>query len=561
MLRTPVTGRWLGVPLCIFLTVAGCSSQPGDQSGNEPLLATPQATAPASPTPTPSPINDPLLKEKAIAFDRFLKDDLNPTEVFLLKESCQKKPDESIFCFSILNRERLNENLKERAKRPRIPKGRTLHPRFAKGEVTNWDALRAGGINGLIRGLSSVRPTEIRELEKKAIAETACPNNIAIALAANLEDELPEQTDPAEIAALYERGGLCIENIMPDREVLLSRAGIFYMLGKKYDLAVKALTQSAALEQHYNGRSLYWLYRAYSALDNKEKAKATLTTLQTRYPFSFHTIIALNASGKDPGEILAKSFIPTLKRSAKEPAVNSLIDQFEALRSFGLIESATKVLNWGISESIEAEPELRMHLAELKRDNSDFRTRIQLLTDILYKNPTLISRETMELYFPKAFFPYFEKNAAGVDPFLLMSVARQESAFNPRAVSHANARGLLQVHPKTARRFHKSPNLMDPESNIDIGSKYILELLARVSDKLHLALAAYNAGEKRLDTWTQRYVTEEPILFIDLIPYRETREYIASVLRNYYWYRRMNTTNVQTAAKGIFDLQLGKATP
>jgi soluble lytic murein transglycosylase len=85
----------------------------------------------------------------------------------------------------------------------------------------------------------------------------------------------------------------------------------------------------------------------------------------------------------------------------------------------------------------------------------------------------------------------------GLDPFLVMAIARRESAFNSEAISRANARGLMQVLPQTARRLSGSSKMETPEKNVKIGAQYFSGLLNQFQGQTHLALAAYNAGPNR----------------------------------------------------------------
>jgi soluble lytic murein transglycosylase-like protein len=502
---------------------------------------TEEADAPHDPTPVAVP--DPVTKERmlpeqqAAIFDRYAQGEMTQVEEQELKKSCELHPAENPFCYIVMNRERLDAQLKQALKTPILRSNGTIKPKIVRGKVKNWVELRFSPISALIRGVATLKPTDVEKVVKLALADPHCPNNIAVAVATQKEDDLPNEKIPGVIAKLYEKGGDCLLKSPADREVLLTRAGLFYYLAKNYKAAAKVLRISSALSEVYVGRALYWLYRTETELKDAAAAKKTLATMKTRYPFSFHTLVARTANNEDPGEILTTAEMnPKLTRSQKDTAVNPLIEAVEILSQLKYRESAAKVLDFAVAESHEAEPELRIYLAELKPDEGDFRSKITLLSDVLYKNPALISKKTMELYFPKVYFPIFEKNDSGLDPYLLLSVARQESAFNPRAISSANARGLLQLAPKTGRRYQNNPppNLMDPEVNINIASRYLQDLLKKVNGQIHFALAAYNAGENRLTTWTSRYPDSEPILFIDLIPYRETREYVASVLRNYY---------------------------
>ena len=108
-----------------------------------------------------------------------------------------------------------------------------------------------------------------------------------------------------------------------------------------------------------------------------------------------------------------------------------------------------------------------------------------------------------------------------LQPALLRAVIAVESAFDPRAVSRAGAQGLMQLLPRTARRYGVD-NALDPEQNVHGGAWYLADLLQRYDHNLELALAAYNAGEDAVE----RYGRQVP-------PYPETRAYVPAVLRLY----------------------------
>jgi soluble lytic murein transglycosylase-like protein len=110
----------------------------------------------------------------------------------------------------------------------------------------------------------------------------------------------------------------------------------------------------------------------------------------------------------------------------------------------------------------------------------------------------------------------------GIDIELLTAVIRQESGFDPRAVSGAGARGLMQLMPQTAKRYGAT-RVHDPGENIAAGSAYLRDLLDRFG-RIDLALAAYNAGEGAV----QKYGNSIP-------PFEETRHYVASVMADYRW--------------------------
>ena len=135
-----------------------------------------------------------------------------------------------------------------------------------------------------------------------------------------------------------------------------------------------------------------------------------------------------------------------------------------------------------------------------------------------------------------------------VDRALLFALMRQESAFNVRAKSNAGARGLMQLMPRTAsfiagdNRIHQSRRefLYQPEFNIDLGQKYVLHLLAdtTIGNDLMLTLAAYNGGPGNLRKWLRRTgFADDPLLFKEALPARETRMFIEAVFTNLWIYR------------------------
>ncbi|MBT5665898.1 MAG: lytic transglycosylase domain-containing protein [Rhodospirillaceae bacterium] len=129
---------------------------------------------------------------------------------------------------------------------------------------------------------------------------------------------------------------------------------------------------------------------------------------------------------------------------------------------------------------------------------------------------------------------------------VIHAIVRQESAFNPRAISHAGARGLMQLMPATARKVARSLNLRyspsrltsDPRHNVNLGAAYFNGLVQRYDGSLVLALTAYNAGPGRVQRWVREYGdprqldTPDAIDWIEQIPFKETRNYVQRVLEN-----------------------------
>ncbi len=153
-----------------------------------------------------------------------------------------------------------------------------------------------------------------------------------------------------------------------------------------------------------------------------------------------------------------------------------------------------------------------------------------------------------------------------VDPILILSLIKQESAFNPKAASHAGAWGLMQLMPFTALEMNSEMtrlDLLNPESNMRAGTGYFKKLLKRYSGSVVLALAAYNAGPNAVNRWIKEgKLKNGELLFAEQIPYKETRDYVFSILRNHAWYQHLlkAQTKVQVLISDDPALQL-KLTP
>jgi soluble lytic murein transglycosylase-like protein len=129
---------------------------------------------------------------------------------------------------------------------------------------------------------------------------------------------------------------------------------------------------------------------------------------------------------------------------------------------------------------------------------------------------------------PNRFSPLVEKAAREhqIDQALLRAVIAVESGYDPNAVSHKGAVGLMQLMPQTARRYGVR-NMYDPAQNIQGGARYLRDLMGKFNNDLPLVLAAYNAGEDAIAQHGNR-----------IPPYRETRSYVPRVLSFYRQYQR-----------------------
>lgn len=139
-----------------------------------------------------------------------------------------------------------------------------------------------------------------------------------------------------------------------------------------------------------------------------------------------------------------------------------------------------------------------------------------------------------------------EAAANDLDPSLVAALIRQESRFNPRATSGAGARGLMQIMPRVGRTIATGLEyptwdaalLYQPGVSLQLGTSHLADLLSGYTDNGR-ALAAYNAGASRVERWARKHGTDDDEIFVERIPYRETRDYVRIVERNRELYRSL----------------------
>ncbi len=167
-----------------------------------------------------------------------------------------------------------------------------------------------------------------------------------------------------------------------------------------------------------------------------------------------------------------------------------------------------------------------------------------------------------EALFPDKFDKIVKQSNGGLDYRFILSLIRQESAFNKRAKSIVGARGLMQIMPRTGRQFVRSlkaKQLYKPSLNVKIGSKFLRSLLKRFEGNFIFALASYNAGIGNVSRWLRNIPFSSDMLAnIEMIPFKETRNYVKLIYRNYFFYRYKdgNTASLDLPTNQTFNIPL-----
>lgn len=381
--------------------------------------------------------------------------------------------------------------------------------------------------------ISKLRPLVERALDSKACAPTA----LLTGLGQKSEENFPEADYKEMAIALYSRAVGCGNDQAAGRGAY--RLGLLQIWDEKYLDAEKTLewlTHNPAVED-YRSRVTYWRHFCAVKTGNIAVRDQMKESLAKDYHLTLHGLITVGPKSTENKPLVAFS-------STTHPKFNANVRVAEALLEQGLERDAISALEPILDAVAVAEPGFQLYVGLVLKRAGDSIRKFKLLTGLYRDYPGVISRESLEMLYPLHRFDMIRNYEEKADPYLMISLIRQESAFNDRARSPVGARGLMQLMPTTARRMERvSKNqLFDPKTNIRLGVRFYSTLSNRYGGEAELALAAYNAGPMNVDTWQSRYPVSNRMLFVDLIPFRETREYVASIARNYFWYKRLYET-------------------
>lgn len=310
------------------------------------------------------------------------------------------------------------------------------------------------------------------------------------------------------------------------------------------------------------GAALYFLGRLAERDGNWAEARACYDKLTDLFPNYYYGVLAderlsqPKVAGATPSPetvlYLAGIAFPRRQRdSGREPTTGTAlrIERARLLRSAGLSEEAEAELRFGARNDGQP-PMLAVELA--RGADSPFQ-RLRKMKSVAFDYLAIPVHEAAptfwEYLFPMPYQTDVVRNARqlGLDPFMVAALIRQESEFNPQALSHANAYGLTQVMPGTGRQLAKrlgvrrfsNRMLFEPSTNLKLGTYYLRTMLDKWGGKWEETLAAYNAGPTRVSDWSTWNHCEEPAEFVESIPFTETREYVQAVIRNAALYRRI----------------------
>jgi soluble lytic murein transglycosylase len=309
--------------------------------------------------------------------------------------------------------------------------------------------------------------------------------------------------------------------------------------------------------------ALYWRARLAEEDNDPAMARAYYQKLSLRYRNYYYGELARQRLSKfkdngDPGQYAVLDRVPPLSDQDKItpdelPTDNLRVQKAELLANGALLDFAVRELHAAADE--EKGNWAPAEIARLYEDAGRYDMAIETLKhaapNYFAVDLPNLPRAYWEALFPKAFWVDLKRysSANALDPYLVASLVRQESAFNPSAVSHANAVGLMQLLPKVGKgvakqekiRHFSTQQLFTPATNLRLGTHYFRSMVDKFGS-FEYALAAYNAGTDRVQDWMGQGTYRDPQEFVESIPFTETREYVQNILRNANVYRQLYGT-------------------
>lgn len=285
----------------------------------------------------------------------------------------------------------------------------------------------------------------------------------------------------------------------------------------------------------------YWLARSFEKIGEKERARIIYENLSgLRHYYGFLSSAKLNKAYSLQNEMI--SLNPALLK-AYQPILNRIQTLYQNRQLF----EASRLVNDFVSElPKEEETQIALWLSEKLHWYSK---------SVAVSNTN--AQNYLSLRFPLPFLKNVDELSAAhhTSRALIYAIIRQESAFREDAISSAGARGLMQLMPSTAKfvaklehiSYHSPSDLLLKDKNMALGVAYLKQLARKFSDNPILMAAAYNAGPGNVLGWLKESHAEDMDLFIETIPWKETRNYLKNVLAFYVVYQhRMNTSDTVT---------------
>ena len=319
------------------------------------------------------------------------------------------------------------------------------------------------------------------------------------------------------------------------------RAGLIDYIGGRNGDAAARFDSLVMLYPRSNEATAgrYWSGRAWAAAGNRARAQAAWREVIAREPLSYYAGASarrLDVGAWSPPGGNASDHFPHIA------SIDSAMRRITLLEQLGMDTEAR--FEYDALESAATTPDRLLATADALRNHGQTSRSIRLAWKIIDSGAR--DARAYRLAYPVVDQAELVRQAKSrsIDPTLVAAIIRQESNFNPRAVSVAGARGLMQVMPSVGQQIARSLGyplwdaglLFDPDANLELGVAHLASSIRQYNDIVRV-LAAYNAGGSRVTRWAAKSGTQDPEVFAERISFTETRDYVRIVQRNAELYR------------------------
>lgn len=318
---------------------------------------------------------------------------------------------------------------------------------------------------------------------------------------------------------------------------------------KKYDEAEKGFAQLIESTQDLSEKSKaqFFQARCLKFLGKDKEASTIFQNIAENDFFGYYGLVSYHELGKKLPAINSikkpNSLTFDLKLNFLKENEKDLFTDLVKYKELNLAERAVSLLAQSRSD------EVSMTLYMTKK-NQTFLAMFRVFSKLDNNEKIDVFTNYPDIIFPQPYPDQVKEMAekTNIPSSLIYSIMKQESAFNERARSPADAMGLMQVIPKLAKQISKkfdipyrnSQDLYDPNINIQVGSFELMEQVKKQNGQLSYVAAAYNAGPGALANWLKNRKRDDILEFIEEIPYDETKTYVKLIARNKLFYERIS---------------------
>ena len=313
------------------------------------------------------------------------------------------------------------------------------------------------------------------------------------------------------------------------------------------------------VDRRWVGQAHYWAARSLAHLGLNAKAQKHYWQLAHDFPMTYYGQLAQTRLAIWPADSTNEGLTTPSNHNLSSASLVKLKRDYhyqkaQELATLGFMKETTEEL---------------LHVSRMYRSSDDvlFEIAVQFEKARAYNQALIIAkryfRDSIErkkaprssalwtIAYPKGYLPAIERYAdPSVDPYLIAGIIREESLYNPEALSPVGAIGLMQLMPATAERVatriglpsFDREDLFSGEKNVQLGTQYVSQLFGEYGGKVVRVIAAYNAGPNAVKRWVEKNGHREEDEFVELISYRETRRYVKRVLTSYYVYHDLYST-------------------